>query len=135
MPIVDFIIPLLNEQESIGAFHELLRQVPMPEGFGCHYVYVNDGSSDRTQELLERLAAGDSRVTVIQLSRNFGHQAALSAGLDAATGDIVLTMDGDGQHPASLIPEMLRLHSAGYDIVQAQRLDDRNSGGFLKRRT
>jgi dolichol-phosphate mannosyltransferase len=69
------------------------------------------------------------------LSRNFGHQAALSAGLDAATGDIVVSMDGDGQHPPSLVREMLRLHELGYDIVQAQRVDDAYSGSFFKRAT
>jgi dolichol-phosphate mannosyltransferase len=69
------------------------------------------------------------------LSRNFGHQAALSAGIDAASGDILVTLDGDGQHPPSLIPEMLRLQNAGYDIVQAQRIDDTRSAPFLKRFT
>jgi dolichol-phosphate mannosyltransferase len=74
-------------------------------------------------------------VKVIHLSRNFGHQAALSAGLDAATADIVISMDGDGQHPPSLIPEMLRLHTAGYHIVQSQRLDHMYSASLFKRIT
>src|SRR5262245_58829070 len=135
MPRIDFVIPLFNEQDSLVEFHTLLDQTSLPPSYDRHYIYVNDGSDDQTQTLLEKLRATDSQITVIQLSRNFGHQAALSAGLDAADGDVVITMDGDGQHPASLIPEMLRLHAAGYDIVQAQRLDDSKSTSFFKRFT
>jgi len=135
MPTIDFVIPLFNEQESLDRFHQSLLALSLPDQYLCRYIYVNDGSVDQTQQLLDRLAAADSKVSVIHLSRNFGHQAALSAGLDAASGDIVITMDGDGQHPPSLVPEMLRLHDAGYDIVQAQRLDDVNSGSTLKRFT
>lgn len=133
MPTIDFVIPLFNEQDSLSAFHGLLDGIKLPAGYTHHYIYVNDGSTDRTQELLDKLAAADPKITVIQLSRNFGHQAALSAGLDAATADIVVTMDGDGQHPPSLVPEMLRLHAAGFDIVQTQRTDDTLSAPFFKR--
>ena len=135
MPNIDFVIPLYNEEAGLLEFHRMLEETTLPEGCNRHYFYINDGSTDRTQELLEGLVAADSRITIIRLSRNFGHQAALSAGLDAAMGDIVITMDGDGQHPPSLIPEMLRLHDAGYDIVQAQRLDDPGSTGLFKRFT
>ena len=135
MPRVDFVVPLFNEEEGLMGFHTLLQETPLPGGYTRRYIYVNDGSTDGTQRLLEQLAAKDSNVALIQLSRNFGHQAALSAGLDATDGDIVVTMDGDGQHPPSLIPEMLRLHAAGYDIVQAQRLDEWGSGSFIKRVT
>lgn len=135
MPRIDFVIPLYNEEAGLSGFHKSLDGTALPGGYTRHYIYINDGSTDRTQELLEGLAAADARITVIQLSRNFGHQAALSAGLDATTGDIVVTMDGDGQHPPSLVPDMLRLHDAGYDIVQAQRIDDPGSTGFFKRST
>src|SRR4051794_7321591 len=133
MPTIDFVIPLYNELEGLSRFHELLETMDLPGGYARRYIYVNDGSSDRTGELLDQLAAADPRVPAIHLSRNFGHQAALSAGLDAATADIVVSMDGDGQHPASLIPEMLRLHRTGYDIVQAQRLDEVHSSSLFKR--
>src|SRR5438128_861683 len=123
MPTIDFVIPLFNEQESLPGFHKLLDEIRLPEDLARRYIYVNDGSSDRTAALLNELAAADGRVTVIHLSRNFGHQAALTAGLDAAAADIVISMDGDGQHPPSLIPEMLRLYAVGYQIVQAQRID------------
>jgi polyisoprenyl-phosphate glycosyltransferase len=134
MPRVDFVIPVFNEEESVSGLHDLLEHTSLLDAYTRQYIYVNDGSSDSTQQVLERLAEINSNLTIIRLSRNFGHQAALSAGLDVATGDVVVTMDGDGQHPPSLIPEMLRLHKAGYDIVQAQRLDDSESG-FFKRVT
>jgi dolichol-phosphate mannosyltransferase len=135
MPTVDLVIPVYNEEESLPEFHKSLAEIQFPANHTRRYVYVNDGSSDGTQHVLEQLASEDRRIMVIQLSRNFGHQAALSAGLEAATGDIVISLDGDGQHPPTLIPEMLRLHENGYDIVKAQRLDDAHSGGFLKRIT
>jgi len=135
MPSVDFIIPVFNEEEGVAAFHQLLEETPLPEGFTRRYLYIDDGSRDRTPGLLDQLALVDARITVIHLSRNFGHQAALSAGLDAATGDLVITMDGDGQHPPSLVMEMLRLYSAGYDIVQSQRVDASIHGSFFKRST
>jgi polyisoprenyl-phosphate glycosyltransferase len=133
MPTIDLVIPVYNEQEGILAFHRSLEATAMPEGFSHRYIYVDDGSRDDTAALLEQLAAENPRVTVIRLSRNFGHQAALTAGLEAAQGDVIVTMDGDGQHPPSLIPEMIKLHNAGYDVVQAQRIDVAESGAFFKR--
>jgi polyisoprenyl-phosphate glycosyltransferase len=135
MASIDFVVPLYNEQESLIAFHRLLDSTELPENYSRRYIYVNDGSTDQTPLLLDQLAESDSRIKVIHLSRNFGHQAALSAGLDAVTGDVVVSMDGDGQHPPSLIIEMLRLHRAGYDIVQGHRLDDVHSASFFKRTT
>jgi polyisoprenyl-phosphate glycosyltransferase len=135
MPTIDFVVPLFNEQDSLPAFHKLLNETQLPGEYSRRYIYVDDGSADETSTVLKQIAAADHRVVVINLSRNFGHQAALSAGLDAATADIVISMDGDGQHPASLIPEMLRLHAAGYSVVQAQRIDDVNSESFFKRTT
>jgi glycosyltransferase involved in cell wall biosynthesis len=135
MPKIDFVIPLYNELEGLPRFHSLLEATALPDDYERRYIYVNDGSSDGTAQFLDQLASSDSRIVVIHLTRNFGHQAALSAGLDASTADIVVSMDGDGQHPASLIPEMLRLHKTGYDIVQAQRLDDIHSSSFFKRTT
>jgi dolichol-phosphate mannosyltransferase len=135
VPTVDFVIPLYNEQAGLIRFHEMLEATSLPEGYERRYIYVNDGSDDQTPVILNDLAAKDPRISVIHLSRNFGHQAALSAGVDSASGDTVITLDGDGQHPPSLIPEMLRLQNAGYDIVQAQRIDDPRSSPFFKRFT
>ena len=133
MPTIDLVVPLFNEQDSLPRFHQILHETKIPDEYSRRYIYVNDGSSDETSTVLKQLEAADSSVKVIHLSRNFGHQAALSAGLDAVTADIVISMDGDGQHPPSLIPEMLRLHAAGYSVVQAQRIDDVSSGSVFKR--
>ena len=83
---------------------------------------MNDGSVDHTGAELLKLAADDAGVTILELSRNFGHQAALTAGLDRAEGDVVITLDGDGQHPPELIADMIGLYRAGYDVVLTQRV-------------
>jgi polyisoprenyl-phosphate glycosyltransferase len=131
---VGIVIPIFNEEEALLAFHQQLCFVldPLPHDFFLYY--VNDGSTDQTCELLEHLACQDERVTTIELSRNFGHQAALTAGLDAAEGDYIITMDGDGQHPPSLIPAMLDLALTGYDLVLTQR-NDGIAGPSHKRQT
>lgn len=118
---VGIVIPVYNEEEALPVFHRLLcEQIDaLPHRFSLYY--VNDGSTDATAETLRSIQGADPRVRVLELSRNFGHQAALSAGLDAAEGDYVISMDGDGQHPPSLIPEMLHLAQAGYEVVLTQR--------------
>jgi dolichol-phosphate mannosyltransferase len=135
MPVIEFVVPLFNERESLLRFHSQLLEIPLAREYTRRFIYVNDGSTDGTQQILQELAAAQKDVQVIELSRNFGHQAALSAGLDTATGDIVISLDGDGQHPPSLVPEMLKLHGSGCDIVQARRIDQKTSAGFLKRLT
>jgi dolichol-phosphate mannosyltransferase len=132
IPSVGVVIPVYNEENALESFHGLLRSVidPMPERFLIYY--VNDGSTDCTAEKLVQLSASDPRVRVLTLVRNFGHQAALTAGLDAAEGDVVISMDGDGQHPPALIPKMLTLYQAGYEIVQTQRLDDERDSLFKR---
>ncbi|HSQ17563.1 MAG TPA: glycosyltransferase family 2 protein [Anaerolineales bacterium] len=122
---VDIVIPVFNEEVAVIAFHQQLSQViDSLINFQFSIVYVNDGSTDNTQTVLERLAASDGRVLVLELSRNFGQQAALTAGLDHSNGQYVITMDGDGQHPPDLVPEMLRLAQSGYDVVLTQRVEE-----------
>ena len=121
---LDFIIPVYNESAGLRAFHASLLEALASLPYELRFFYVDDGSTDDTGAILSELARADRRIQPISLSRNFGHQAALSAGLDAASGaDAVLMMDGDGQHPPTLAPEMVRLFEAGYDVVQTQRLD------------
>jgi dolichol-phosphate mannosyltransferase len=120
---VSLVIPVYQESRVVADFHALLRAAidGLPERFTIYY--INDGSTDDTERYLTKIAAADPRVQVIGLVRNFGHQAALSAGLDLAAGDVVISLDGDGQHPPELIPQLLALYRTGYDIVQTQRLD------------
>lgn len=134
MKTVSIVSPIFNEEKSLPLFYESLTAVLAELDYPCEIVFVNDGSADRSEELLNELAAADERVKTIHLSRNFGHQAALSAGLNAAAGDFVIMMDSDGQHPPALIPEMIALAESGYDVVQTQRLEDR-SNGLFKRKT
>ena len=122
-PTVDLIIPVYNEQGVVSTFHAQLRQAVDALPYTFTILYVDDGSSDDTPAELAALAQADGRVRVVTLSRNFGHQAALSAGLDRASGDFTITLDGDGQHPPTLIPQMLSLAQAGYEVVLTQRLE------------
>ncbi len=127
---VDLVIPVFNEAGVVEQTHARIRAVidNLPYQFTIYY--VDDGSTDGTLAALTSL--GDRRVRVLELSRNFGHQAALTAGLDATRGDIVITMDGDGQHPPEMIPQMLDLALQGYDVVQTQRVDDAEPASFKK---
>lgn len=124
LPEIAVIIPLYNEESVLRTFHQQLVGVIDTLPNRTRIYYVDDGSVDETSNLLTDLQKEDERVQVLTLSRNFGHQAALTCGLDHAIGDIVITMDGDGQNPPELIPEMLNLHTAGYEIVIAQRQED-----------
>lgn len=130
--LVDIVIPVYNEAEVIQRTHAHLRSAidRLSERFTIYY--VDDGSTDKTARVLEGLSRKDSRVKVIELSRNFGHQAALTAGIAAARGNIVITMDADGQHPPELIPRMLDLVRQGYDVVQCQRADSVHGSAFKK---
>ena len=123
LPSVDIIIPLCNEEEALPALHQQLCAVIDHLPYDFKLWYVNDGSTDATQKILRGFIEQDKRVIGLELSRNFGHQAALTAGLDQACGEFVITMDGDGQHPPELIPEMIRLAESGYDVVIAQRVE------------
>jgi dolichol-phosphate mannosyltransferase len=127
---VDIVIPVFNEATVVEQTYAGLRSIldSLPHTFKIYY--VNDGSTDATSDRLASLAKKDRNVQVIELSRNFGHQAALTAGLAASHGDVVITMDGDGQHPPELIPQMLDLIKQGYDIIQTQRMEEAEGGTF-----
>jgi polyisoprenyl-phosphate glycosyltransferase len=117
--LLSVVAPVFDEEALLEAFHA--RVCAALEGIPFELVLVDDGSSDDTPELLAELAAHDPRVRVIQLSRNFGHQTALTAGLDHARGDAVAMIDADLQDPPELIPEMLEHWRRGTDVVYAVR--------------
>ncbi len=121
-PRFSFILPAFNEAENLTAMQRRLNYVGEQLTETYETVWVNDGSSDDTESILDAIASEDSRVRVIHLSRNFGHMAALAAGLSAAraTG-AVICLDSDGQHPPELIPAMVARWSAGADVVQTLR--------------
>lgn len=131
-PRVSVAIPLFDEEEGLP---ELLRRVTavldaLPGG-GHELVLVDDGSADRTMEILERAAGEDPRIVAVSLSRNFGHQAALTAALEFVTGDVIVLMDGDLQDAPELIPAMLERMREGYDVVYARR-DRRQEAWWLR---
>jgi glycosyltransferase involved in cell wall biosynthesis len=121
---IDIVVPVYDEEQVVAEFHRGLMAVvtPLRREHDVRIYYVNDGSADQTGAELLKLAADDAGVTILELSRNFGHQAALTAGLDRAEGDVVVTLDGDGQHPPELIADMVALYRAGYDVVLTQRV-------------
>jgi len=131
---VDIVIPVFNEEEAIDVFYLRLARALETLPYAFTLYFVNDGSRDRTQECLQAIASRDRRVVVVELSRNFGHQAAQTAGLDLAQGDYVISMDGDGEHPPEMLAEMLALAEQGYDVVLAQRAEEQQASAF-KRRT
>jgi glycosyltransferase involved in cell wall biosynthesis len=111
--------PVYNEQELVAVFYE--RATASLGGLDYELIIVNDGSSDRTGEILDALAADDPRLRVVHLSRNFGHQAALTAGLEHARGDAVAMLDADLQDPPELVRDMISLWETGSDVVYAVR--------------
>jgi polyisoprenyl-phosphate glycosyltransferase len=113
------VAPVYNEQELVELF--VSRACAAVEGYPFELVVVNDGSSDDTPRLLDEIAARDPRVRVVHLSRNFGHQAALTAGLEHAVGDVVAMIDADLQDPPELIPKMVERWEQGSDVVYAVR--------------
>jgi dolichol-phosphate mannosyltransferase len=127
---IDIIIPVFNEVGVVEQTYANLCKIidPLPYQFTIYY--VDDGSQDSSVQALAALAEKDRRIVILELARNFGHQAALTAGLDASCGDFVISMDADGQHPAEMIPQMIELHRQGYDIVQAQRIDEGEGFSF-----
>jgi glycosyltransferase involved in cell wall biosynthesis len=121
---VDLVIPIYNEEDVLVAFHQNLSATieALPHHFKIYY--INDGSQDGTQTILDQLAKVDPRVEPVVFSKNFGHQAALTAGLDCSVGEVVICLDGDGQHPPALIPQMIELYHQGYDLVLTERVED-----------
>ncbi|MEV1077277.1 glycosyltransferase family 2 protein [Streptomyces sp. NPDC050211] len=122
--LISIVAPCFNEEDVIARFHDAVQKIAeelLPLGHDMEFVYVDDGSRDRTLEELQRLAELDARVRYVSFSRNFGKEAALLAGLRHASGDSVIVMDADLQHPPELIHRMVELHTQGYDQVIAKR--------------
>jgi polyisoprenyl-phosphate glycosyltransferase len=119
--LVSIIVPVYNEAEGLAAFVSRLRPTLQIIGADHELIFVNDGSTDESERILAAMGASDRRLKVLDLSRNFGHQVAITAGLDHADGDAVLVLDADLQDPPELLVEMLNLLQSGYDVVSAQR--------------
>lgn len=115
------VVPVFNEQEVLPEFHRRICAVLDALNMHCELIYVNDGSTDGTLDVMNGLHSCDAGVSIVDLSRNFGKEIALTAGLDHADGDAVIVIDADLQDPPELIPELIEHWLAGYDVVYAQR--------------
>ena len=130
---LSLVCPAYEEEEALPAFHqELLRAGPLQAEYDIEILYVDDGSRDGTLALLRAWAREDSRVRYLSLSRNFGHQAALTAGLEHAAGEVIITMDSDLQHPPELVPTLLAHWREGHDVVLTIRHDDQRLSLFKR---
>ncbi len=129
MALISIIIPVCNEVENIYLLRDELN-IYCKEGY--EIIFVDDGSTDATLLSITEIAAKDNRYKCVSLSRNFGHQNALMAGMEHASGEYIIIMDGDLQHPPALIPAMLEKLHAGYDLVITKRNKTANIG-LLKR--
>ncbi len=133
-PEISIVIPAHNEAQCIPELHAQLTRVLQESGVSYEILFVDDGSMDATFPMLKELVQEDLHVRVLRLSRNFGHQAALTAGLTEAHGRAVITMDADLQHPPGLIPMFLAKWREGYEVVAAVR-SQTQAVGWLKRCT
>ena len=128
------LVPVLNEQESVALYVQTTRSVLETAEVDFEFLFINDGSSDQTFQRLIELANAEKRIRIINLSRNFGKEIALTAGIDHANGDVLIPMDVDLQDPPELIPEFLEKWREGYDIVYGIR-SQRRHDSFMKRTT
>lgn len=132
MKLVSIVVPVFNEQDNIDVFKrevcKSMEQLP----YRFEIIFVDDGSNDATPAILHRLAGEDGRVQALILARNYGHQVAISCGLDHADGDAVISMDGDMQHPPEMLPQLIAKWEEGFDVVQTIRLTTEGVSWFKK---
>ena len=131
--IISILIPCFNEEESISTLYERLKNTTDSLGqYKWEYIFVNDGSTDKTLRIIKNLSDSDENIKYIDLSRNFGKEAAMLAGIDFCNGDAVIIMDADLQHPPELIPEMIEEWENGFDDIFAERIS-RGKESILRR--
>ena len=122
MKKISVVVPMYYEEEIVNiCYKELKNILTNIKNYDYEIIFVNDGSKDKTLELLEKIAKRNNKIKIISLSRNFGHQAAVTAGLKYVTGDAIVIIDADLQDPPSLIPDMLKLWEKGYEVIYGKR--------------
>jgi glycosyltransferase involved in cell wall biosynthesis len=133
-PYYSFVLPIYNEQETLPELYARLSAMLETLDGTSELIFVDDGSVDESHQLLLQLQAQDPRVQLIRLARNFGHQIAISAGIDRACGEAVVIMDADLQDPPEIVPELIRRWKEGYEVVYAVR-EQRQGDPWFKRLT
>ena len=131
---ISLVVPVYNEEEAIPIFYETVRSYLPLADYNIEIVFINDGSRDNTEEIINKLAEYDEYVQAISFTRNFGKEPALCAGLDYCTGDAVIPMDVDLQDPVEVLPLLIEKWEQGADVVLAKRVD-RSSDSLIKRKT
>ncbi len=134
MKRISIVVPVYNEEENIAHFARAVADVMERLPYHYELLFIDDGSSDRSREILRTLGAQNAHIGSIFLARNYGHQLALTCGIDHADGDAVITMDGDMQHPPELLPQLIARWEEGFEIVQTVRLTTEGVS-FFKRAT
>lgn len=127
---ISIIVPSYNEEDNIAPLFSKIQQILKDFSFEC--IFVDDGSEDSTFENIRELATTNKHVKGLSFSRNFGHQTALLAGLKESSGNIIIMMDADGQHPPEVIAELLKKYDEGFDIVNTRRLDTKDASVLKK---
>ncbi len=122
---LSFVTPVHNEAEVLEAFYSRLREVAEDLSEPYEIIFVDDGSTDASLEIIQRMHEEDDHVKYVVLSRNFGHQEALTAGYDYAGGEAVIALDADCQHPPEVIPELVAMWRQGYEVVYTVKSEDR----------
>lgn len=131
---ISLVVPVFNEEEAIPIFYKTVRENEELKKHEVEIIFINDGSKDSTESIINALATADSLVKPLSFTRNFGKEPALFAGLDHATGDAVIPIDVDLQDPIDVIPVLIEKWQEGADVVLAKRTD-RSTDGWLKRKT
>ncbi len=132
--LVSVVLPAHNESGNVAVIKNKIEESFPFDAYDLELIFVNDGSTDDTMAKLQKLASQDQKVFYIELSRNFGHQCALKAGLDYAHGDCVISMDCDMQHPPELVRLLIEKWEEGYDVVYTCRAESKNTS-LMKRKT
>jgi len=134
MPTISIVVPCFNESEVLPSFYDRITEVLERCKIDYEIIFINDGSDDQTLETLSTFRKKNQRVKLIDLSRNFGKEIAMTAGIDFACGDAVIVIDADLQHPPELIPEMYRYWRDGYDVIYATRIKH-DGETYIKKKT
>lgn len=127
---ISVVVSVYNEELVLREFYQETRNIlkALPEHWDYELIFVNDGSRDKSMEILKELADGDGRVKVVNFSRNFGHEAAMIAGIDHATGDGIVCMDADLQHPPECVLDIVQKFDEGYEVISMARTQNKTAG-------
>lgn len=134
MTTISLVVPVFNEEDTIPLFYEAVKNYDALKKYELEIIFINDGSKDSTEKIINSLSIADKNIKAISFTRNFGKEAALFAGLEKSVGDVVIPIDVDLQHPIEVIPRLVEKWQEGADVVLAKSTE-RLTDGYLKRKT